>query len=129
MALAQKENPTAFTQLLPVTELTNKENIREALFILTKAYAPFKDAGVKNSDIPKVLSEAAKDKTQLQASFGVAKDEAKSLVYSVKLGVNENEKVVTLRLSTFTEMSLQRNGVLKEIMYEENNKIMHEKYK
>ena len=46
----------------------------------------------------------------------------------MKLEVNGEEKTVTLRLGTATELSLHRNGKLKEIMFEENGKIMHEKY-
>lgn len=124
----QKQRATAFSQLLPVTELTNKENISEALFILNKAYVPFRDAGVKNSEIPAVLAEAKRGKEELRASFGLAKSPDKSLVYSVKLEVNGDEKTVTLRIGTSIELSLHKNGKLREIMFEENGKIMHEKY-
>lgn len=123
-----QQRSTVFSQLLPVTELTNKENISEALFILNRGYLSFKDAGVKNSEIPIILSEAKKGRGELRASFGIAKSPDKSLVYSVKLEMNGDEKTITLRLGTATELSLHKDGKLKEIMFEESGKILHEKY-
>jgi|GEM_PF-1238543 len=123
------ERESAFSGLRPFTEMTNSENIKEALFILLNAHDSFKSVGIKNSEIPFALAEAEKGKVELRASFGTGKDAGKTLIYSVKLEINGEEKIVSLRLSdTFTELSLHKNGKLSEMMLEEKGKVMHEKY-
>ncbi len=127
---AQKESGAQFSKLLPVTELTNSENINEALFILERAFASFRAAGVKKSEIPKALSDAKAGESAVQASFSVARQKDKSIIYSVRLEINGQESVVTLRLANeSTELSLHKNGKLKELMFEKGGKIEQEIYK
>jgi len=50
-----------------------------------------------------------------------------TMVYSVRLEADNATKIITLRVGEhFTELSLEKNGKLVEIMREENNKIIHE---
>lgn len=128
-SFAQKESGTLLSRLLLVTELTNSENIHEALFILEKAFASFKAAGIKKSEISKVLADAEKGEAEVQVSFSVAKQKDKSIIYSVRLEINGKESVVTLRLANdSTELSLHKDGKLKELMFEKNGKIEQKIY-
>lgn len=54
----------------------------------------------------------------------------KALIYSVKLEGNGATKIITLRISNnFTELSLEKNGKLAEIMCEQNGEITHQTFK
>ena len=49
------------------------------------------------------------------------------MVYSVKLEAEGASRIITLRVGAgFTELSLEKNGKLVEIMRESNNEIVHE---
>ncbi len=57
-----------------------------------------------------------------------ARKREKALVYSVKLESDGATKIITLRISAdFTELSLEKNGRLSEIMCEADGEITHEK--
>lgn len=59
-----------------------------------------------------------------------AKPKEKALVYSVKLEADGATKIITLRISNdFTELSLEKNGKLVEILCEEKGEITHEKFR
>ena len=60
----------------------------------------------------------------------MAKKKEKALIYSVKLEADGATKIITLRISSsFTELSLEKDGRLVELMCEQNGEITHEKFK
>ncbi len=122
-----EESNAAFRDILPPTKLVNSQNLKEARDLILGAYHSFAKEGVESKAIPSTLEQMLKSK-DVQASFGVYDAKKQAMVYSVRLESDEGAKIITLRVGKhFTELSLEKNGELVEVMREENNQILHEK--
>ncbi len=120
-----EERQQSFEALLPKTGLTSRQNIEEALALISAAYSSFSKSGVKSSQMESTLKQMEKTPV-LKATFGVY-GAAKQLAYAVMLESEDEKRIFTLRVgSHFTELSLDKNGKL-EIMREEKNQIIYEK--
>ena len=126
-AYKSEESNAAFRDILPPTKLVNNQNLKEARDLILGAYRSFTKEGVESKAILSTLEQMLKSK-DVQASFGVYDAKKEAMIYSVRLESDEGAKIITLRVGRhFTELSLEKNGKLIEIMREENNQITHEK--
>jgi hypothetical protein len=130
-----------FTQMLPPksepamffkeAKKMNTDNVSKAVRAFRDAIALF---GVTNTEIAKALDEIERDSPKSTSVFfgkGMATPSraGADLVYSVRIEVNGAAQIFSLRVGKeFTELSYERNGKFVEILRQEKNEVIHQKF-
>jgi len=99
------------------------ENTGEALAIARLALESFPNS--KNSQAADFLRRVESGKVKdLRVSFGVYEAIKKQMLYSVKLEANGATEILTVRVGQdFTEISLEKNGGIVEILREQSKEV------